>query len=94
MNTQTDLSEIDSLKLQNIQLRQQILNSETKLFFNSVSERYGNPNELIALNTDGSLTRTQKEAEPTTDASPTPTDPVMDAARNKLHTLATAKSGG
>ncbi len=64
MNEQAMLSEVDALRMANLQLRQQLVQKdaaivalETRLFQQQVHATYGNPRELIEIMPDGALSR-------------------------------------
>ena len=68
MNTQTKLSEHDATKLENLQLRRQLLANEWQKFSVAVFASYGNPGEGLNVNEDGTLTRTPETKPPQTPA--------------------------
>lgn len=64
MKTQTKLSELDALKLTNIQLRQQLIAGELQAFQVYVAVEYGNEGETVGVQADGGIVRTPKATPP------------------------------
>lgn len=62
MNTQTKLSELDAMKLQNFLLRKQMLSGEEQAFGAQLFAAYGNEGEHMEIHPDGGIARTQAPA--------------------------------
>jgi len=73
MNTQTQLSEIDRLKLENATLRLQMATKERDAVLSGIYAAYANPDEMLTIGADGTLKR---EPEPANTA-----DPAVPAAK-------------
>jgi hypothetical protein len=77
MNTQTALTDLDRTKLENLNLRSQVLKNEADAFFRELFTRYGNPGESLNVSPAGELSRTVPPPPAPAPAPAGDTEPVV-----------------